>query len=1176
MSICINGVASITFNKKEDEDRFNELKQWFKDDDATWQMFSRERLGEVITPNSTLFDVPTQLVEDIIPSTNSILDKDLDRVKKVVEKQISLLKKRINDLTQSRNRLKGVDRTDRDNTIEGLQDLLDNLEELETREQFIQIVEYSQDDISRKLDWLTKEEGGFNPKKPIHLDTFRAIVNQLHTYQGLNVPDYASKNSTLQAKILDINKKYRELSDAILENREKVIREMLKESTNDKFKDEKNFEQYLRESNDITGLEQLFLDIDTSRDTILGLIGKKFAASRQEVHDLVKEFTTRANEAGRNLKANGITNFDFMVDKTTARIVQKVSTSFKDTLDKLFAATDSLEVDERGFKIKKEYVKKPLAQMAEDEIAHNIQLASEKREISSFLRPEKWVKGEGLVDGENKKYLDSFKAARELYEVYSEGGWVKAEGVSQEAYNKYLKRYYGPKTLAYRMLYDADKNPTGEVEEYETRYVKDAYTQVTEKWDSEEYKTIQANPTMKAFYDFYVEAFQELMDKLPADIAKKMDGKVLRVKDDFMDRLLQKKTPLIKRILKEIKELFLPDIITSGRALDENGVAINDIGLFYLGDLKSEKRIAQLEERLKEITGTSKEDKKARDKINQSLLIENAKLTPETINYNLVESLIAGMQMATNYDVMKSVESSFILAQEYLHNKNFYEKLDKNGDPVTDNEGNPVFKKQGTSNAEKRLQTWMRMVFYNNSQANNTRTAKLALLLKKYTSFLGVGGLAVFPAVNNIVTAEMSNVIEGFGGRFYTNSDFKKSSWLMTKHLVKAKWVSQMFKKPGDFEDEKPYDLLTALVGEFNFLDDHIDKVSMNSQQEGLNTSKVFNMLYALTEGGEYQAQVRSGLAYLNNQFIAAPEGFKYTKEELEAFKEEDKEIAKDKTGKKKSTRGKVRLLDAFSFNEVTKEFKLRDGLEFSKADRRRVTGEIRNMNKTIHGNHSSIDRVPMQENWYGELAFQFKRWMPNAIRSRFAGSYYDESVGLEMEGRYRSIATMFSNMQGIGLSFTKDAWKKLSPLEQANMRKNAAEMAMFATCIALYIIFDAAREGFPPDDEYTRAALNFLKQQADRSMGEIDFFVNPLQWYAQTKSPVAGLRIIGEAGEFIGAIAGVPFYGIQGKTEKLRYQKGVNKGDLKVVKEGRDLIPGLKQISQFKQLDLTGDFFIR
>ena len=1156
MSYCISGIADISFKNKDDEVRFNQLKAQFNNsDDAAWQFLNREKLGEVITPNSILFDVPSQLIEEVIPSTNSILDKDLDRVKKVVEKQIEGLKKRIKDLTQSRNRLKGIDRTDRDITIEGLQDLLDNLDELETREQFIQIVEYSQADISKKLDWLTKEEGGFDPKKPIHLDTFRAIVNQLNTYQGLNVPEYAAKHSDLQAKILSINANYRLLSEAILDNREKVIREMLKESTNSKFKDKKNFEQYLRESNDITGLEQLFLDIDTSKDTILGLIGKKFAASRQEIHDLVREFTSRANEAGRNLKANGITNFDFMVDKKTARIIQKVSTSFKDTLDKLFAATDSLEVDERGFKIKKEYVKKPLDELTKDEIAHNIQLSEEKAAISSFLRPEVYEKRAipdpsnpskmkdvtQLWDGDNKAYTEAFRVAREGYETYNidERKWEKAEGITDEQYSKYLKRYYGPKVLAYRMVsekVDGKWVKTGEVEEYETRYVKDAYTQVTEKWDSEEYKTIQANPAMKAFYDFYVEAFQELTDKLPADIAKKIDGKVLRVKDDFMDRLLQKKTPLIKRILKEIKELFLPDIITSGRALDENGVAINDIGLFYLGDLKSEKRIAQLEERLKEIIGTTKEDKKARDKITQSLLIENAKLTPETINYNLVESLIAGMQMATNYDVMKSVESSFILAQEYLHNKNFYEKLDKNGEPTTDANGDPIFKKQGTSNAEKRLQTWMRMVFYNNSQANNTRTAKLALLLKKYTSFLGVGGLAVFPAVNNIVTAEMSNVIEGFGGRFYKNKNYVRSSKMLAASLATGKFVGHLFKKHSDFEDEKPYDLLTALVGHFNFLDDHIDKVVGNSEQEGLNTSKVFNMMYALTEGGEYQAQVRSALAYLDHQGI----------------------------------------LDKFEFDEVKKELKLKEGEEFSKEDRRRVTGEIRNMNKTIHGNHSSIDRVPMQENWYGELAFQFKRWMPNAIRSRVASSYYDESVGLEMEGRYRAIGTMFQNMQGVGLSFAKDAWKTLSPLEQANMRKNAMEIGMFATCLALYIIFDAARNALPPDDEYTRAALNFLKQQADRSLGEIDFFVNPLQWYAQTKSPVAGLRIIGEAGEFIGAVAGVPFYAIQGKTEKLRYQKGVNKGGLKVVKEGRDLIPGLKQISQFKQLDLTGDFFIR
>ena len=106
--------------------------------------------------------------------------------------------------------------------------------------------------------------------------------------------------------------------------------------------------------------------------------------------------------------------------------------------------------------------------------------------------------------------------------------------------------------------------------------------------------------------------------------------------------------------------------------------------------------------------------------------------------------------------------------------------------------------------------------------------------------------------------------------------------------------------------------------------------------------------------------------------------------------------------------------------------------------------------------------------------------------------------------------------------------------------------------------------------------AVNFLKMQADKSRSEITFFVNPTQWYQQAKNPVAGLRIMGEIGEFFTALVGVPFYGLQGKSEKLKYEKGINKGEYKVWKEFRDLLPFLAQTNQIKQLGVTGEFFIR
>ena len=1151
MAYCINGTDSFNLTKPEDKTRFNEILSWENVNnniDAAKEIFNREKSGEVVSPDTTLFSFDDRVKEEVLE--DSIRDEDLDRISKLVENQINSLKKRILDLKSSANRLKGVDKAERLSTIEDLENLVVDLNELEDRQQFVSIVDYANSELTRTLSWLKKGEKGFDASKAIHVETILALNRQLKTYAGLNVPFYATRNSTLRDKITKVNRLQQDVEEEVAEKMKDVIRQLLKESTNPKFSDKKNIEEYLRHSNDIDGLQAMFIDINTSTDTLLGVIGKKFTSSREEVTELVNEFREKAFEQGKKLLDNGVKDYSWMLSKdkdgnNTANIITRLSSDWKDTLADKLSITDSLEVDERGFKKKREYIKKPVEELSDEEKSHNIKLSEDKKQIADFLKAEYWDKtSKQLVDGENKKYTDSFKNKRATNEIFTKEGWVKSPAISQEEYDKYQKRYYTPKKIAYRLARDTEGEYTGAVEEYETRFVKEEYSVVQDKWNSKEYETIQANPILREFYEFYTQTYKELLDKLPADVAKSMDGKILRIRDDYMTRLLSKKTPMIKRILRYLKELILPDVITNGRLLDESNHPVNDVGIFFVGDLRSEKRLLALEKEIEELSSlTDTDSRKKLAALKNSLSIEKAKPTADEINYDLVESLVAGMQMATNYDVMKGVESSFLVAQEYLHNKKFFKGLDKFGEPIKDTQGNIEYKNEA-STVEKRLETWMRMVFYNNSQANNTQVAKIAQVGKRITS-LTLQGFNVFSALNNVVTAEGNQVIEAFGGRFYKNNNYHKASMMMKDHLTNSKWVAHLFKNPDKYTDEKPYNKLTALVEHFNMLEEHSDRGGIKQKMGVKDYALSFNWMYSLIEGGEYQAQVRSGLAKLDTIMV------------------------KDKEG------NDISLLDAYTFDEATNQLHLLEGIELGKVARRNISGEIRNMNKFIHGNYSSVDKVAIQEKWYGEMVFQFRKWIPNAVRNRFSNSYYDEASGMEQEGRYLAIKTMLQNMDGIGASFAKEAWSKLSSLEQANMRKNAAELVMFAATLGLYFIFDSLREGTPPDDERLRATFNFLKKQADRSRGEIDFFLNPMQWYSQVKNPVAGLTVVKDVGEFIGALFSVPFYTLTGQTEKLNYDKGTNKGGSKLWKQTRDLIPGYRTMSQWEALDITGRFFI-
>lgn len=1109
-------------------------------------------------------DTDSELIEDTLDQFDLKNDKAITRLSTLVANQIDALNKRIKDYKKSVNSLKGIDKTERQASITKLEDLLDNLSELETKEQFLAIADYTNQEMERIEKWLEGGEKGFDPSKEKHRDTLLAINRQLDTYKDLNVPEFAAKHSQLRDTIDNINNQYKNISESLKESILNVIIQMHQQySTNENYKDVDALKEYLRESKDIDGLQALLVDLNSSTNTTLGVIGKIYAEKGQEVSDYVKDFTTKVKAAGKKLLDAGFDNQDFMVDKTTGNLVTRVSSAWRTALSEKMALTDAAEVGDNGTKVKREYIKKDLEDMTEDEKKHNLELSADKKEIADFLKPENWDKSKGsLVDGQNKKYTDEFKEARGNNEVYENGAWVKSAAVTQEAYDKYLKRYYGPKQKVWRLVTEEtfreedqgngkfktvrSFEKTGEVEEVEVRFVKDTYSEVQSKWNSKEYEGIQNNAAQREFYDYYVQTYKELLDKLPADVAKRMDGRILRIKGEFIKELTSKKTSIIKTVLSKLKQLVLPDIITNGRQLDEQGFAVNEPGIFYVGDLKSQKRILQLETMIEGLKNAQDPaSKKQLAKLKNSLLIENQKLEPQDLQYDLVDSLIAGMAMAQNYDVMKSVESTFLLTQQHLNGKKFWKNTDKFGDPLTDSQGNIEYKSE-TSKVEQRLETWMRMIFYNNSQANNSQVGAIAGLMKRMTS-ITLQGFNVFSAVNNVITAEANQIVEGFGGRFYNNANYLKATSMMGKHLADGRWATHMFKQVDKYTEEKPFNKLTAIVEHFNFLEEHSDRGGGIKQKQSVKEyAKSFNWMYALIEGGEYQAQTRSALAMLDATEITKEDGTK------------------------------ISLLDAFEFDEATQELKLAPGITFSAKDKYAMTGKIKNMNKYIHGNYSSADKVAIQENWYGELAFQFKKWIPNNVRSRFSNSYYDESLGMWQQGRYRAVTAMLKNITELSLAGVHAGYKALTDLEQANMRKNAAEVGLYATAIALYIIFDAIRGNLPPDDEKSRMALNFLKKQSDRSRGEIDQFLNPLQWYAQAKNPVAGLSILKESGEFIAALAGVPFHALEGKSEKNRYEKGINKGMLKWVKEGRDLIPGLRTLGAWDQLEVNGDFFIK
>ena len=337
---------------------------------------------------------------------------------------------------------------------------------------------------------------------------------------------------------------------------------------------------------------------------------------------------------------------------------------------------------------------------------------------------------------------------------------------------------------------------------------------------------------------------------------------------------------------------------------------------------------------------------------------------------------------------------------------------------------------------------------------------------------------------------------------------------------------------------QKPSNKFEAMLKHFNWLeklDDRHDK----------GTNGVINdIMYLGITAGEFTAQSRSAIAKL---------------------------LATEITGKDGN---KTNLWEAYEF--VNGELKIKDTFKeaFDLTSKRKLTVDIKNMNKIIHGNYSETDKAAIQEYALGQLALQFKKWMYNYGKTRFGNRYFDETSGSFQEGRYKTLVAFFKHLKQGSYTDFKTAYNKLDATGKANMRKNAIETAYFVTALGLYMLFDALAAGVDDDDEELKRTLNFLKKQSDRVRGELVTMISPKDVYSSIKSPIASVKSVKDLMDFTGEVLATPYYLVN--TDEAYIKKGANKGDLKAWKEFRDLVPVLQLKGQYDQLLNQGNFFFK
>ncbi len=1015
-----------------------------------------------------------------------------------------------------------------------------------------------------------------NKTKPDYLRNLIEFKKYISTYRGLTRPDLVFDEKTgkdvarLSSQLTDLN---HNLPEYIIDAVKDLAKTYLSKG---KSMTEEELDKMMKETYDISLSDAAFRDISTSTDKLLALVDKIYKEAQQKSLDKLDSFETKVKALGRKLNNLGVTSFDWMFEKgaegITGNYIRKISKKYYEKYRELM---DALK-DDHGDKIEYKHITDPEKASKED-IEHNKKLKAKKEAFANFTRPEKLEKNENgklvAIDGPNNKYTDEFKKIRDKYEVLVEVvegfyQWEKRENVSYEDYAAYRFKYYTEPKMTLSPINTWNKMLNkyqflGKTEYREKSYVKSEFVETREDvWANEEYTKLmndnsEVGKAKKEFYEFFVNQLEDskgLLSVLPKDIKRDLKGRIPVVVTSFKKQLLNGSESKLQVLGRALKGLYNVDVFAKKRQTDEKGVPISDVPIYNTQRIKNPKKIETLKTRIAELESKKdsmkpEEYKLQIEKYKKSLAIEESKPTASEMETDLVEVLLHTANMAYNYEAMKNVESSILAIKDVVETRQYY------GQSIDKNTGKPVLKEGKDSLAAKRLETWMRMVFYDNSEMDNTKIAKISKTILKYNSLKGIG-LNPFSAINNYIMARINTSIEAAGGRF-----FKQSSGNRATALFNSEFMPNVFKEINNskYADKKSASKYSAVVRAFRFIR---HQASIDGRT---SNGDVFDFAYALQDGGEFAAQSRSGIAILMDTYNIDGQWMVYS--EIKAIHgEQTDNFLKDKKS----------LYDSIEFDPVSGQAKLPEDL--SDKDRHMITNRIVEMNKYIHGNYAWEDRMAIQEHWLGQFAAQFHKWVYPAIKSRFGKEQHYEGIDMDMKGRYITLFEFIKHAK-FNVAEYYQHYNSLSDLDKANMRKNMRELAFFMISFALFQVFSAISEGIDDDDEELKKVVNFLAFQQNRQMQEIQTLI-PIfgirQQYDLIKSPLAAVSTVKEGGEMLKSMVATPFYASIGQTEENFYKKGIHKGDLKLWKETKDFLPFLTIFNKYDNFINQQEFWVK
>jgi len=329
-------------------------------------------------------------------------------------------------------------------------------------------------------------------------------------------------------------------------------------------------------------------------------------------------------------------------------------------------------------------------------------------------------------------------------------------------------------------------------------------------------------------------------------------------------------------------------------------------------------------------------------------------------------------------------------------------------------------------------------------------------------------GFNLFAGVRNIAHALIGGMIHAAGGQEFTDKDFINAMGIFMKDQTSRR------KK------------VDALMSNFSILFETAEvKYGEDRKFDGLDP-------YIIQNRTEFVGQGMTMIATMLNETVEDKEGNE--RPLWQAFDEN----ADWKT-------------DEFGENESWQPGNQLKGQDQG-SDFVRFRNKIIQLNNSIHGDYAKDSTQRIKKYTLGRLVSMFRTWIPELVAYRWQKTRYDQHLGREVTGSYRSTLRSLRD-NGVGetlktmtgaIPYVNNPETALDENQAANVRKVAREMQMMAALATVMLALKASID----EDEEKSVGMKIAMNNLIMVQQDISLWMNPSAMIQLAENPVPATSV--------------------------------------------------------------------